>query len=190
MVLACRALEALPANSNLVGDHSLRVLIPRLLPALYDIRNNRGVGHIGGDVDPNLLDATAVYDMTTWVLAELIRIFHNVSTAEAQDTVTALLERKIPLIWEVEGKRRILDTSLTNTDQVLVLLHGHSGWVLERDLFDWIEYSNPSVFRKTILRKLHTARSIEYDEANNRARISPTGIKYVEETILKSRAPV
>jgi hypothetical protein len=187
MVLACRTLEALPANPSLVGDHSLRILIPRLLPALYDIRNNRGVGHIGGDVDPNFLDATAVYGMATWVLAELIRIFHNVSTTEAQGTVTALSERKIPLIWEVEGKRRILDTSVTNTDQVLVLLHSHSGWVSERDLFDWIEYSNPSVFRKSILRKLHRARLIEYDEANSRARVSPTGIKHVEENILKSR---
>src|ERR1700689_2693904 len=35
MVLACRALEGTPAQSGRVGDRSLRILIPRVLPALY-----------------------------------------------------------------------------------------------------------------------------------------------------------
>ena len=86
MVLACRALESTPAQAGRVGDRSLRVLIPRILPALYEIRNNRGVGHAGGDVDPNFMDATAVFVMASWILAELVRIFHGVSTKEAQET--------------------------------------------------------------------------------------------------------
>ena len=77
---ASRAIEELP-NSGKSGAHSLRILIPRMLPALYDIRNNRGVGHVGGDVDPNLMDATAVYSMASWILAELVRVFHNVKTS-------------------------------------------------------------------------------------------------------------
>src|SRR2546423_114620 len=47
-VAACRSLE-----SRITGPRSFQVLIPRFLPALYEIRNNRGVGHVGGDVDPN-----------------------------------------------------------------------------------------------------------------------------------------
>src|SRR6476469_8660703 len=47
MVDACRALEKMSSDPNRVGDHSLRILIPRMLPPLYDIRNNRGVGHVG-----------------------------------------------------------------------------------------------------------------------------------------------
>src|SRR5580698_605737 len=60
---ACQALEKMPANSDLVGDRSFRIQIPRLLTSLYEIRNNRGVGHIGGDVDPNFMDATAVFSL-------------------------------------------------------------------------------------------------------------------------------
>jgi len=60
------------------------VLIPRLLPVLYEIRNNRGVGHVGGDVDPNHMDAEAVQAMASWVMAELVRIFHGVKTEEAR----------------------------------------------------------------------------------------------------------
>src|SRR5882762_10299640 len=84
MVDACRGLEATKADPQRVGDRSLRVLIPRTLQALYEIRNNRGVGHVGGDVDPNLMDATAVYSNASWILAELVRVFHNVKTPEAQ----------------------------------------------------------------------------------------------------------
>src|SRR4051812_18445095 len=47
MMLACQTIEREPADPNRVGDRSLRLLIPRLLPVLYEIRNNRGVGHLG-----------------------------------------------------------------------------------------------------------------------------------------------
>src|SRR5436190_2626555 len=42
MLDACRALEGMPAVATRVGDRSLRILIPRMLPMLYEIRNNRG----------------------------------------------------------------------------------------------------------------------------------------------------
>src|SRR3990172_5140682 len=68
MVKACRTLETIPEDTMRVGDRSLRILIPRVLQPLYEIRNNRGVGHIGGEVDPNFMDATAVYSMASWIL--------------------------------------------------------------------------------------------------------------------------
>src|SRR5664280_396359 len=174
MVAACRALENIPPDARRVGDRSLRILIPRMLPALYEIRNNRGVGHVGGDVDPNLLDATAVYGTASWVLAELVRIFHGVSTKEAQASVDALVERKHPLIWEVgdANVKRVLEPSMPNSDQVLVFLHQSLMWVPEKDLVKWVEYSNATMFRTRILEPLHKDRLIEYDQAQRRARIS------------------
>lgn len=186
MVAACRALEQKPASVR-PGDRSLRILIPRVLPALYEIRNNRGVGHVGGDVDPNLLDATEVYGRASWVLAELIRIFHGVLPKEAQEAVDALVERKHPLIWEFEGTRRVLSTKMSKSDQVLLLLHARPAWISETDLLASVEHSNPTVFRKTILRKLHKLRLAEYDEEQHRARISPLGATDVEQRILKTQ---
>ena len=52
---ACKKLE-----NNAGVPRSFQILIPRTLPSLYEIRNNRGVGHVGGDVDPNHMDALAV----------------------------------------------------------------------------------------------------------------------------------
>ena len=189
MVLACRALENVPAQSARVGDRSLRVLIPRVLPPLYEIRNNRGVGPAGGDVDPNFMDATAVFGMASWILAELVRIFHGVSTQDAQETADALVERKIGLVWEIEDVKRVLDPNMRKDDQTLVLLYTKPSWVPEQDLFDWVEYSNANVFRNKILKVLHKNRLIEYDARKHRTRISPRGSKQVEEQVLKTRNP-
>jgi len=187
MVAACRALESAPPQPNRVGDRSLRILIPRVLPALYEVRSNRGVGHVGGDVDANFMDATAVFGMASWTLAELVRIFHEISTKEAQETVDAIVERKIGLVWEVDQIRRVLDPKMGKADQTLVLLYSRLAWVSESDLVSWVEYSNANMFRRHILQPLHKKRLIEYDAGNHRARISPLGSKSVETQILQTR---
>ncbi len=187
MVKACRDLENLPANPNRVGDRSLRILIPRLLISLYEIRSNRNVGHLGGDVDPNFMDATAVFSIANWVLAELIRIFHSISTTEARVIVNGIVERKHPLIWDVGSVRRVLDPKMSKKDQALFLLYSKPGWVTEKDLFQWVEYSNSSIFRKYILIPLHNIRLVEYDQSQGQVRISPLGSEYIEDRILKTR---
>lgn len=186
MVKSCRDLEMLPADSNRIGDRSLRILIPRLLQGLYEIRNNRNVGHLGGDVDPNFMDATAVFSMANWILAELVRIFHSISTQEAQEIVDGLVERKHPLVWEVENVRRILDPEMNKKDQTLLLLYSKPAWVPEKELVQWVEYSSLSMFRKHILIPSHDSRLVEYDQPQGRARITPLGSKNVEERILKT----
>ena len=153
-------------------------------PSLYEFRNNRGVGHLGGDVEANHMDAEAVQAMASWVMAELVRIFHCVTTEEAREAVNSLVERKTPVIWEVEGVKRILDPDMTAKNQVLVHLHHSTGWVSATDLFRWVEYSNASMFRRSVLTPLHKERLIEFDGEQGRARISPRGAKAVEEELL------
>jgi hypothetical protein len=184
MLTACQVLGQVPSNPGRVGDRSLHVLIPRVLPMLYEIRNNRGVGHVGGDVDANHMDAEAIQAMAGWVMAELIRIFHGVPTSEAQETVDALVERKSPLIWEVKGTKRVLDPKMTAKDQVLVILHHSDAWVPIADLFNAVEYSTVGAFTTNVLRPLHKKRHIELDAVERRAMISPLGIKEVEQRIL------
>jgi hypothetical protein len=184
MVDACRALEGQPADPSRVGDRSLRILIPRILPVLYEIRNNRGVGHVGGDVDPSQEDSEAVLAMATWVLAELVRIFHGIALGDAQVAVESIIQRRHPLIWSTGSKKRVLDPSLSAKDQVLLLLYSDPAWVTVSDLRDWIEYSNPSLFKTRILGPLHKERLVEYDPSNSIARITPRGIHTVESELL------
>lgn len=184
MVSSCRALEQLSANPSLVGDRSFRILIPRMLQPLYEIRNNRNVGHVGGEVDPNYLDATAVYSMSSWILAEMIRIFHNIPITKAQETVDALIERKHPIMWEIDGVKRVLDPSLSNIDQTLLILYSGSSWLNEKDLFDWVEHDNLPNYRRDVLTRLHKQRLVEYNKETRQVHLSPKGTMRVEEDIL------
>ncbi len=163
---------------------SIRLHIPRVLIPLYSIRNNRGVGHVGGDVNPNYMDAVYVVSACDWVLAELIRVFHNVEPAKAARLVQGIVTKKVPLIWEVGTIKRVLDPNLSYTDKALALLYSeYPGSVSESTLLKWVEHSNPSVFREDILLVCHRQRLIEYNKASGKVTLSPVGVAYVERKI-------
>ena len=180
MVDACRALESLSSNPSLVGSRSLRIQIPRLLPYLYEIRNNRGVGHVGGDVNPNVADSSAVVATTSWVMAELVRIFHGTTLTQAQQIVDALVYRRHPLVWSFDQTKRVLDPTLKKSDQVLLLLYSESGWIDVEKLRSWVEYANKTQFKAKLLAPLHKARLIEYAQQNGLVSITPKGSADVE----------
>ena len=164
MVDACRSLEQ--ADNNRFS-RAVRIQIPRMLIALYEIRNNRGAGHVGGDVSPNHMDAVVTLEMSKWIMADLVRSFHAVTTTQAAAVIEALVERNTPVVWEVSGKRRILNTSLSFREKMLVLLYSQSDPMPESDLLSWIEHSNASVFRRDVLMPAHKARLIEYNQKHS-----------------------
>lgn len=122
--------------------------------------------------------------MSSWAIAELIRIFHQVSPAEAQETVRALVERKHPIIWDTGTVRRVLDPTLSKSDQTLLLLYSSSDWSDEKELMASVEYSTLTQFRKRVLEPLHDARILEYDKTLRRVRLTPRGSSDVENRIL------
>jgi hypothetical protein len=155
-----------------------------MLIALYEIRNNRGVGHTGGEVDPNHMDAVTVVAMTKWVMAEFVRILQGVDTETASALVEVLVDRETPLVWEVMGRQRVLRPEYSLKDKTLVLLYGSPDPVAEVDLIKWVEASNPTDYRRRVLRPAHKARLVEYDAATKLVQISPLGVARVEEQLL------
>jgi hypothetical protein len=175
-VQACRELESITSNPR-----SFQILIPRLLPALYEIRNNRGVGHLGGDVDSNHIDASAVLSIASWIMAELIRVFHNIDIQDAQKIADSLAERKTPLVWHSGDIRRVLQPTLSMKHQIL-LLSSVSQTVTKDDLIRWIEPPNRFYFYR-LLREMHSARLIELSSDETTIELLPPGIAIVEQTI-------
>jgi hypothetical protein len=180
MVAACKALEQQTDTIR-----SVRIQIPRMIVALYEVRNDRNVGHVGGDVDPNHMDASCVLQMSKWIMAELIRVLHEQPVDEAAVLVDAVVEREVPLVWKVNDKMRVLDPDLSYKDTTMILLHAVAGPVKESDLFGWAEHSNASVYRRDILKKGHKARLLEYDEATRTVEISPRGVEYAEALLVE-----
>jgi uncharacterized protein YifN (PemK superfamily) len=179
MVDACRLLEQ---NSHV--PRSFQILIPRLLPALYEFRNNRNVGHVGGDVNPDFMDSNAVVSISSWIMAELIRVLHNTTTEEAQLCIDNIVETKSVLIWKSGNIKRILKTDLSLKDNILILLYSNSGKSSSTELKNWTECKNNSYFMR-ILRELHSKRFIEFNEVNDDITLLPPGSTYVSNLLMK-----
>lgn len=179
----CRAIVA--ASSN--APESLKTIIPRALVLMYTMRNKRGIGHVGGDVDANRIDSATLTRIADWVVCELIRVYHTLSLEDAQDLVDGLAQRETPDIWEVGGKKRVLRDGLNAQDQTLLLLYSETTQaVLAEDLFEWVEYTSFSMYRTRVLKPLHSRRLIEYDAAAEIVHLSPKGISEVE-VLLRDR---
>ena len=162
---------------------SFQILIPRLLPALYEVRNNRGVGHVGGDVDSNHMDATAVVAIVGWVMAELVRVFHQLPVDEAQRLVDRLVERRIPIVWQIGDVKRVLDPALSLRNQILLLVASCASGCTLDDLCEWTEYGNRS-YLNTVIAELHRNRLVESSQESGVVQMLPPGSKYVEEKLV------
>ena len=120
-----------------------------------------------------------------WLMAELIRLFHNIDTDTAYEAVELLTERESPMIWNVNGVKRVMNTSLSKRDQTLILLHGLPS-AKDTELLGWVEHSNMSVYRKKILIVGHKQRLWEYEAKDGTVTISHLGSELAED-ILKRK---
>ncbi|NEY34696.1 hypothetical protein GTU99_21255 [Streptomyces sp. PRKS01-65] len=179
MVRACRELEQKPSSV----PRAVKVQIPRMLLALYEIRNNRGVGHAGGDIDPNPMDATAVLYMSKWLMAELVRVFHDLTVEQASSLVENLIEREVPQVWAEGNRKRILIPGLTWKEKMLLLLLSENGPVRENDLFKWLEHPNVARFRRDVLLPAHKESLIDYEKDELTIRLLPPGVLKAEDLV-------
>lgn len=163
------------------GHESFRMLIPRILKSVYNIRNKRGVGHIK-DISPNEMDATLILHSVKWVLSEIVRIKSNLSIPETQRAIDDIVERKVDMLWKETDFQRILNPKIPTKDQVLILLYNDKSQDIE-ELRIIIEYKNKSNF-KILVKKLHADRLLEL-KTDGQCLLSPKGRIKAEELIKK-----
>lgn len=146
-------LASLPQGSH---PDSVRLHIPRALRLVYDIRNNRDAAHLADNIDPNLQDATLVVSVIDWVLAEFIRLYHNVSANAAQKLVEETVTRVAPVVQDFEGFLKVLNPELKAGDHALVLLYhrGTTGATIS-ELATWVRPRMRKNLPKTLNRLIH-----------------------------------
>jgi hypothetical protein len=176
---ACKQLENAPG----IIPRSLRILIPRMLPPLYEIRNNRNAGHVGGDVDSSAMDAGVCVSMCSWIIAELVRVLHGLPTLSAAEQIVAtIVERPTPAVWTRGSVRRVLP-SLSRRDQVLLLLYSSAAAPDVSSLLKWTEVSRKDNLT-ALLRAMHKERLIEIDVGDGLVHLLPAGSKRIIDEVL------
>jgi hypothetical protein len=169
--------------SNLEGSQfsdALRLHIPRSLRLVYDIRNKRDTAHLSDGIDPNLQDATLVISVLDWVLAEFIRLYHNVPADEASRIVDGLVTRAAPVVQDFDGFLKVLNPKLQVSDHCVVLLYqrGEEGGTFE-ELHKWVRPKMRANLKRTLDNLVDTRDYAHFD--GGRYLITRRGEQYVEE---------
>jgi hypothetical protein len=169
-------LEKLPSSAH---PDAVRVHIPRALRMVYDIRNKRDAAHLADNIDPNLQDATLVVSTLDWILAEFVRLHHNVSANEAQKVVEELVTRVAPVVQDFGGFLKLLNPKLGATDQALVLLYqcGPTGAEF-KELEQWVNPKSRKNLRRTLHALVH-AKAFAH-QVGDRYTITRSGQQDVE----------
>src|SRR5260370_26470617 len=68
MPVECENFAKTPKTS---GNDSLRLVLPKAISLVYTLRNKRGIGHVGGDVDANAIDGVTIAGVCDWIVCEL-----------------------------------------------------------------------------------------------------------------------
>jgi hypothetical protein len=169
-------LKDLPAAQAI---DAVRLHIPRALRVVYDIRNTRDAAHLADGIDPNIQDATLVMGILDWVLAELIRIHHQVSAQEAYSIIERLVTRKAPAVEDFDGFRKVLRRDLKAGDRILLLLFecGRNGATFTQ-LEEWAQPQMRPNLRTTMKRLVDEKAYVH--AAKGSFFITKTGIAEVE----------
>lgn len=168
------------AARNTALPDSLRFQIPALAELVTDFRNNRNSGHLG-TIDVNEMDSSFVLNATNWIIAELIRLETRMSPADAQAEIIKIIERKVPIIEEIGGRLKCLDSKLdAKTKSVAFCYRRYPEAISLDDLVDWTEYTNKGVLRKQL--EGFTKEGV-IDFRNDEARLTRKGVAWVEQNI-------
>jgi hypothetical protein len=172
-----RALAQIPSP---IQPDSVRLHIPRTLRVIYDIRNKRDAAHLADKIDPNLQDATIVVSCCEWVLAELVRLYHNADPNMAQREIETIVKRRVPIIQEFGTTLKTLNPKLSLAERLLVLLYFRDQQgATAGELSNWIKPKQKKNLKSTLWHLEHEKDLIH--EENGLFLITSAGQFNVEE---------
>ncbi|WP_149587442.1 hypothetical protein [Tabrizicola flagellatus] len=173
---ACRDLE----QYNATRGRSLCMQVPKVLAALYELRNNRAIGHISAEISANHMDAELFLRGLKWVMGEMVRNYSQLALHESHAIVEAVTARSFHMVWSSGNVRRVLEPAKTAGQKVLILLYAEGKPVEVPTLQTWVEYKNGTDFKRKVLKPLHAKKLIEFDERTQLVQILPPGQVHVE----------
>ena len=94
--------KLLEADTNL--PETIRMLVPRIaLAMVYDVRSKRGAVHVK-EIDPRGIDVDLAAKAASWIIAELIRLYHIDDENAVRLEMAALTRATFPLLESIGGE--------------------------------------------------------------------------------------
>lgn len=159
---------------------SLRLYIPNLTELIMDFRNNRNVAHLG-NIDVNEMDSSFVISACNWIMAELVRLETQFSPGKSQQIIKKIIERKMPIIEDIGGRLKVLDSNLTVKEQILVICYQkYPNSISFTKLSQWVKEKNISRFKQYLSQLDRNGLINSY---NSKIQLTKKGVLWVEKNI-------
>jgi hypothetical protein len=84
-------------------------------------------------IDPQLIDAYLIFNVSNWILIEILK---ESGVPGVENSVQLLFTRKVPLVQEVDGILRTTNPKLSGTQRILLLLYSALTGLTEGELFE------------------------------------------------------
>lgn len=174
-------IEKLSNDQNFQNlDISIRLTIPRMLKAAYELRSRRNFLHVDKDININLIDSSTLLKMCSWILSELIRIYYTGDMKAAGELIDTAITSEMPFIDDFRGKKIVFAKGFSVAEKALVLLASLKTEFKVDTLCEWLlPFSKNHVL--TALRQLRDRGLIHYD--NDYTKITPLGLAEAENLI-------
>lgn len=127
-----------------VKPESVSVLMPRILSAVaYDLRSKRGAVHVKG-VNPQKRDAALAITSLSWVLAEMVAVFSDMSGQELDSVIASLMRRRLPLVESIGG-RPVVTAKVPVFVECLLIIDVHPEGIDRREIGRLVKASPSSI---------------------------------------------
>jgi len=113
------------------GFDGLRIHTTRLSRAIYDFRSRKTGVHLKA-IDPQIIDASLIFNISTWILIEILK---ESGISNPETGIRTLFTKKIPLVQNVGGILRTINPKLLGTHRILLLLYSTPDGLTEEQLF-------------------------------------------------------
>jgi hypothetical protein len=115
---AAQVIREIENDVNLT--ESLRVLVPKVAQAIYQIRSKRGAVHVK-EIGARQIDAALCVQAASWIIAELLRLYHIDDEDSVMQAMGLLARSQTPLI-EMFGDEAVVTSKVPGDIELLLLV--------------------------------------------------------------------
>jgi hypothetical protein len=134
-------------ENDMALPEPLRLLIPRVLYGMiYNLRNKRDAVHVK-EIDPTSIDVAMAVGAASWVIAELLRMYHDSDEEIVRQHMLALTRTSIPFI-EARGGETFVSRNVKPAIELLLLLTSASTTGMTRKVLGINAKCSPSAVTK------------------------------------------
>jgi hypothetical protein len=164
----------------------LRLLIPRALYGMiYNLRSKRDAVHVK-EIDPRNIDVALAVSAASWVIAELLRIYHVSDEQIVSQCMLALTRTSIPFIEALDGETFVGRKVKPAIELLLLLAHASPNGMMRRVLGISAKCNPPAVTKG--LQALDAERFV-HQSASGSYFITSSGEAHLAEQLESGAAP-